>query len=141
MTILSLHLQIVGGLLIVLSFSHLYFGRYLNWKSDAVKLSPINRQIFHVHTFFICFVLVMMGILCLFFPHALLPPAVPTLLSKLFLIGMTVFWVTRLVFQWCVYDSSLWRGHRLNTVAHLAFSLLWIYFTLIFALALRAQFA
>ena len=141
MTNLRLHLQIVGALLIVLSFSHLYFGRHLNWRGDAVKLSPINRQIFHVHTFFICFVLVMMGILCLFFPHALLPPAAPTLLSKLSLVGLTVFWGTRLVFQWCVYDRSLWWGQRLNTAAHLVFTVLWAYFTLIFALALRVQFA
>ncbi|HEV8605866.1 MAG TPA: hypothetical protein VGQ99_10895 [Tepidisphaeraceae bacterium] len=138
MTDLTLHLRIVGATLLILAFSHLFFGRHFDWKTDLAKLALLNRQIFHVHTFFICLVLAMMGILSLFFPHALTAP--PTLLAKLVLTGLTLFWGTRLLFQWFVYDWALWKGHRLNTTVHFVFTLLWSYFTLIFALALRQQF-
>ena len=137
MTDISLHLRIVGGALIVLALAHPLFGRHCDWKNDAAKLSPLNRQIFHVHMFFICLVLVMMGVLSAFYPHALLPP---TSLGKLVLMGLTIFWATRLIFQWFVYDWALWKGHRLNTTVHIVFTLLWTYFTVVFAVALRRQF-
>ena len=141
MTNITLHLRIVGGMLIVLALAHPLFGIHCDWKKDAAKLSPLNRQIFHVHTFFICLVLVLMGVLCLFYPHALLSPAPATLLGKLVLIGLTIFWGIRLLFQWFIYDRALWKGNRLNTTVHFVFTVIWIYFTLIFALALRQQFA
>lgn len=129
-------LRIVGSSLIVLSFAHIYFAKHLEWKKDAALLTPVNRKIFHVHVFFICLILVMMGSLCLFAPRTLLTP---TPLARLILIGLVIFWATRLLFQWLVYDSSHWRGHTLNTVAHIAFTFLWTYYTLVFAAALSAQ--
>jgi hypothetical protein len=132
MTHFIAHLQIVGSSLLVLSAAHVFFGRHLDWKNDLAKLTPVNRQIFYVHTFFICLMLVMMGSLCLFFPRYLLDR---TPLARLILIGLTIFWGTRLAFQWFVYDSSLWRGHRTNTIVHIVFSLLWSYYTLVFSAA------
>ena len=131
------HLRVVGGSLIILAAAHLYFSRHLKWKDDAARLSPVNRQIFHVHTFFICLTLIMMGVLALGYPRTLTERSP---LARLVLMGHTIFWSARLLFQWFVYDSSLWRGHRLNTVAHTLFTLLWIYFTLVYALALRLQY-
>ena len=68
------HLRIVGSSLIALSVAHLYFARHLEWRKDAALLTPVNRQIFYVHAFFICLILAMMGALCLFAPHTLLTP-------------------------------------------------------------------
>jgi hypothetical protein len=141
MTDLIIHLRIVGGMLIVLALAHPLFGIHCDWKADAARLSPLNRQIFHVHTFFICLVLVLMGVLCLFYPNALFAPAPATQLAKLVLAGLTIFWGTRLLFQWFVFDWALWKGNRLYTTVHFAFTVVWTYFTLIFALALRQQFA
>ena len=134
---LSPHLRIVGASLIVLSFAHLYFARHLEWRTDAARLTPVNRQIFHVHAFFICLTVAMMGALCLLFPQHLLARSA---LARLILIGLVTFWATRLVFQWFVYDASLWRGHRTNTLVHVAFTLLWSYYVLVFAAALRLQY-
>jgi hypothetical protein len=131
------HLRVVGGCLLALALAHPYFGRHLNWNADAARLSPVNRQVFHVHTFFICLTLLMMGALALFFPETL---TTPTPLARLVLIGHTAFWAIRLFFQWFVYDTALWRGHRLNTAAHLLFTLLWAYITFTYALALRLQY-
>ena len=132
------HLRIVGGTLIVLAVAHLYFARHLNWRAEAQRLSPVNRQIFHVHTFFICMILVLTGVLALAFPETL---TARSALARLVLTGHVIFWGTRLLFQWFVYDASHWRGNRLNTMAHVLFTLLWLYFTLTYALALRLQYA
>ena len=132
------HLRIVGGSLILLAIAHVYFARHLNWRLDATKLSPVNRQIFHVHTFFICMILVLTGVLALCIPEAL---TTRSPLARLVLIGHVIFWGTRLLFQWFVYDPTHWRGHRLNTTAHVLFTLLWLYFTLTYAHALRLQYA
>lgn len=137
MTDLALHLRIVGGSMIILAGAHIYFARRFDWKNDLAKLSLINRQIFLVHAFFICLTLSLMGILALFFPDTLL---MRSTLARLLLIGLIAFWGLRLIFQWFVYDSSHWRGHRTNTVAHFAFTILWSYYTLIFAVALRHQY-
>ena len=131
------HLRVVGASLIALAIAHLYFARHLNWKTDAARLSPVNRQVFHVHTFFICLTLVMMGVLALGFPETL---TARTPLARLVLLGHTAFWAIRLLFQWFVYDTALWRGHRLNTAVHLLFTLVWVYFTFVYAVALRLQY-
>lgn len=138
MTDLLLHLRIVGASLLILAVAHIYFGRRLGWKDDLVKLSAINRQIFLVHAFFICLTLGLMGILAMVFPEALLSRSA---LGKLVLAGLVIFWGMRLIFQWFVYDAAHWRGHRGNTVVHVLFTLLWAYYTAVFAIALRGQYA
>ena len=136
MNSLSLHLQLIGASLIFLSIAHLYFSYHLGWKADAARMTAINRQIFYVHAFFICLVLLLTGSLCLFAPETLITR---TTLAKWILLGFAIFWGIRLLFQLLVYDSTHWRGHRLNTFAHIAFSLLWSYYTLIFVLAFIRQ--
>lgn len=131
-----LHLRIVGASLLALSAAHVLFARHLHWKTDAARLTPINRQIFHVHVFFICLLLTMIGILCLAYPQSLIER---TALARLILLGLVIFWATRLAFQWLVYDRALWRGHRFNTIVHLLFTGLWSYYTLVFAAALRLK--
>lgn len=123
------HLRIAGALQIVLALLHLAFPKRFQWKEELARLSPLNRQIFHVHTFFICVVLVMIGALSLFAADALLEP---TRLSRLVLGGIATFWGLRLLCQWFVYDASLWRGQRFNTAMHVLFSLLWLYLTSVY---------
>ena len=61
---LTILLRVAGAGLILLAGLHLPIGRHLKWREEAARLSPVNASIFHVHTFFICFVLVMMGLPC-----------------------------------------------------------------------------
>lgn len=138
MTDLTLHLRIIGGILIALALAHVYISRHLGWRADAARMSPLNRQIFFVHAIFICMVVGMMGVLTLLYTDTL---TTPTPLARVVLIGLLVFWGARLVFQWFVYDWSHWRGHRFNTAMHLFFTCLWTYFVLTFALTLRLQYA
>lgn len=133
---LELHLRLAGFLQIALAGLHLFFPRRFNWKEELSRLSLLNRQIFYVHTFFVCLVLVLIGALSLFAPHDLLQP---TPLSRMVLGGFAGFWGLRLLFQWLVYDSSLWRGNRFHTLAHWAFTGLWVYLTAVYAGVLLAR--
>ena len=123
------HLRIAGALQIALALAHLAFPRRFRWAEELARLSPLNRQMFHVHTLFIGVVLVMIGGLSLLAPGALLEP---TALSRLVLVGFAGFWGLRLYCQWFVYDSRLWRGNRFNTIVHGAFTLLWTYLTAVY---------
>ena len=75
----------------------------------------------------------MFGALSLFGADALLAPDP---LARAVLGGMLVFWLCRLACQWFVYDRAIWRGRRLYTAMHVAFSALWTYLAFTYALAL-----
>lgn len=121
---LEFHLRLAGALQISLAALHLSFPRRFHWKEELSRLSLLNRQIFIVHTIFICVLVVSFGALSLFAPETLLQP---TPLSRLVLAGFAGLWGLRLAFQWFVYDSRLWRGNTLNTLVHVLLTALWAY--------------
>lgn len=124
------YLGVAGALQIAIAAMHLYIPKRFQWKEELSRLSLLNRQIFVVHTIFICYVLLLMGSLSLFAPGVLLEP---TPLSRLVLAGFASFWGLRLAFQLFVYDARLWRGNRFNTLAHAAFTLIWLYLAATYA--------
>ena len=122
---MELQLKITGILLVMLAIIHIAFPRYFDWKKDCQPMSLINRQMMYVHTFFIAITVFLMGLLCFFGAADILT----TRLGKLIALGMAIFWGLRLVFQFFVYSSALWKGKRFETGMHIIFSLLWIYLT------------
>lgn len=134
---LYFHIQAVGVFQIVLALAHIAFARRFEWRKETSRLSLLSRQIFYVHTFFICVVLTLFGLLNLTCTHELLAPGV---LAKFVLAGITVFWAFRWLIQFFVYDSRLWRGNRFNTSMHIAFASMWTYFAVVYSLALWRQF-
>lgn len=129
----EVHLRIAGAMQIALALMHLDFGRRFHWREELARLSLLNRQIFHVHTLFVCLVLVLFGSLSLFAPDALLEP---TSLARLVLGGIAGFWAVRLYCQWFVYDRALWRAQPFRTVMHIVFTFVWTYFIAVYAGAL-----
>jgi hypothetical protein len=125
---LEFPLMLAGALQIALAALHPFFPKRFAWKEELARMSLLNRQIFLVHTFFICVVLVSIGSLSLFATGALLDGS---RLARLVAGGIAVFWGLRLLTQLFVYDSKLWRGHRFNTAVHVLASLLWLYLTLV----------
>src|ERR1700747_2936788 len=103
---LPFHLRLAGTLLMLLGFSHLTFGRILDWRSDLAKLSLVNRQIFIVHCFYIALFLIMLGALSTFGTSLLLEPHP---LARVILASSAVLWGIRLYLQWFFFDRSLWR--------------------------------
>lgn len=107
---------------IALALAHLAFPARFRWKEEAARMSRLNEQIFHVHTFFVCLTLVLFGVWTLLLADDLAFGDERILAS-----GIAVFWLARLYAQWFVYDSALWRGKKFETAMHICFSFLWIF--------------
>jgi hypothetical protein len=133
MGVLTVHLQVVGILLMVLGLSHAFFNRYFGWGLELAGVSLFTRRVFFVHTFFIAMTVTMMGAFSAVYARALVEPQA---LSRAILAGMVVFWGARLVAQFTAYESAIWCGHRFKTRMHVAFSILWVYVTGTYGLAL-----
>ena len=56
--------------------------------------------------------------------------------SRAVLSGIVVFWLVRLVLQFAVYDSAIWRGKPFYTAMHVVFSAFWVYVVVVYAEAL-----
>jgi len=125
---MELHLKIAGFILIILAFIHIIFPRYFSWKKELVNLSIINSQMMYVHTFFIALTVFLMGILCIYSSSDL----VHTKLGNQVAIGLFIFWFMRLITQFFICSSKLWKGKNFETIIHIIFSALWIYLTLVF---------
>jgi hypothetical protein len=130
---LSLHLRIVGILLVLLGLSHAFFNRYFGWEQELAAVSLLTRRVFFVHSFFIALGVVLVGAVSFLCADALLRPAA---LNRALLAAMATFWLCRLLAQFFAYDSAIWRGDRFRTSTHVAFVLLWCYVTAIYGIAL-----
>jgi hypothetical protein len=131
---MELHLKIIGTLLMVLAFIHVLFPKYFNWKQELNTLSIINRQLMYVHSFFIAFVVLLIGVLCLTSAREL----IGTTLGKRISLGLGLFWTTRLFIQFFGYSSKIWKGKTFETTVHILFSLLWAYLSMIFCIIYAA---
>jgi hypothetical protein len=125
-------IKIAGWLMIVLALVHIVFPGYFKWKNELKPLSVINRQLMYVHCFFVAFVILLAGLLCITSSYDL----IATHLGHNILTGFSVFWITRLVFQFLVYSPDTWKGKKFETAVHIILSFLWIYFSVVFVLSL-----
>jgi hypothetical protein len=132
---MEIHLKIVGSLLIALSLMHIIIPKYFKWEQELTSLSLITKQILYVHTFFIAFIVFLIGLLCLSHSHELLHDPFGRVIS----LGLFAFWLTRLIFQFFVYSPKVWRGKRFETAMHIAFTIMWTYFTSVFIFAYLNQ--
>ena len=121
-------LEITGALLIGLALLHAVFPRHFRWREETAGLNLLTRQILYVHTFFIALTVFLMGLLCLTSAADL----IQTPLGRRICLGLGVFWGIRLVIQLFGYSSKLWRGKPFETLAHVAFTLFWIWLTALF---------
>lgn len=113
--LLSILLRVAGAGMITLSLLHFPMATKLGWREDAARLSPMNESVFHVHTFFVCLVLVMMGLPCLIQPEVFL---VPSKAGAWVTWSIALFWALRLYCQFFVYRADLWRGKLMETTVH-----------------------
>jgi len=133
---MEFHLKLVGCILIGLACLHLIFPRYFNWKEELAKISLVNKQVMEVHTFFIGIMVLLMGFLCL----STTAEEFQSPLGSRLLLGLFLFWLLRLVIQFVWYSPKLWKGRPFETLMHVLFTALWLYFTLVFFSAWRASF-
>jgi hypothetical protein len=128
---MEIHLKIVGCLLIALSLMHIGIPKYFKWEQEITSLSLITKQILYVHTFFIAFIVLLIGLLCLNYSHELVYDPFGRIIS----LGLFGFWLTRLIFQFFVYSPKVWRGKKFETAMHVVFALTWTYLTGVFLFA------
>ena len=125
---MELQLKITGLLLIALALIHIVFPKKFDWKNELNNLSLMNRQMMHIHTFFIALVLFLMGVLCLNSSREL----IETGLGKKIAAGLCIFWSTRLFIQFFWYSTKLWKGKQTETIIHILFSIFWTYLSILF---------
>jgi hypothetical protein len=127
---MELHLKIIGYCLIMIGLVHAIFPKQFNWKQELSSLSLINREMMYVHTFFIAFTLLLLGVLCLTSSTEL----VETTLGKRISLGLGIFWIVRLYIQFFGYSSKTWKGKPFETTVHILFSIFWAYISVVFIL-------
>jgi hypothetical protein len=125
---MEIHLKIIGKILITLALLHIGFPRYFNWRKELQSLSLINKQMMQVHTFFIGLTIFLMGLFCLTSSKEI----IETTIGRKISFGFGVFWTTRLFVQFWGYSIKLWKGKVFETAVHIFFSLLWVYFSVVF---------
>ena len=125
-----LQLKVIGFILVILALLHAGFARYFNWRTEFAPVSLINRQMMYVHTFFVAFMVLLMGVLCL----TSAPNLLGTSLGRRVALGCGVFWLARLLIQFFGYSPELWRGKRFETGVHLVFIGFWSYLSAVFLL-------
>ena len=131
---MELYLKIAGLFLVVLASAHVVFPKYFNWKQELSFLSAVNRQMMYVHSFFIAFGILLMGILCLTSAAQL----VETTLGRRISLGLGLIWTARWGIQFFGYSSTLWKGKTFETVMHILLAILWTYLSIVFVLTYLA---
>ena len=133
---MELQFNIIGIVLMALGAVHVTFPRYFNWKEELKPLSLVNKQLMEVHTFFIAFAVVLMGLLCVTSAAEL----IRTNLGRKVSLGFGIFWLVRLYFQHFVYSAKLWKGKKFETVVHVVFTFFWLYLSVVFLVVGLADF-
>lgn len=135
---IEIHLRVAGILQLVTAALHILLPRALQWRTELGRLSLVNRQIFLVHTFFIVLILALFGSLSLLAADAL---TARSPLGMFVSLGLSIFWFTRLLVQFLVYDPQLWRGDKQRTIVHVVFSMVWFYLVAVYVAVLMRQVA
>jgi hypothetical protein len=130
---MEVYLNIAGFLLVALAIIHIGFPQYFEWRKDLGSITLINRQMMYIHTFFIGFVVLLMGLLCLISSKEI----IETVLGKKIALGFGIFWTLRLFIQFVGYSSKLWKGKVFETVMHVVFTMIWIYLSVVFLVISR----
>lgn len=128
----TIHLQIVGVMLVLLAVVNLLLPRQFGWREELKKVDLLARQVFFVHLYYIAFVVLLMGLLTLWFAEDLIAAGE---LGRAILGGLSVFWGSRLFVQWFVYDRKLWLGDRARTAVHIICTFVWGYFAAVYGVA------
>ncbi|MCU0633415.1 MAG: hypothetical protein MUE41_00975 [Gemmatimonadaceae bacterium] len=127
--VLSVALRVAGAGLLLLAIAHVPIARQLRWREEAARLSAANAAIFHVHTLFICAMLVLMGLPALLAPELFI---VPSRAGAWLAWSFAAMWGLRLYVQWFVFPQHLWRGKAFETAMHLLFTVIWSGLTALF---------
>jgi hypothetical protein len=126
---LTLAIQLAGGLHLFVASANFILPGMLRYRENLVRVSPIIRQIFRVHAFYIVFVLIGFGVICLWFPSELCGPGP---LGRFMSGFLALFWSVRVVIQLRVYDQTIKEQHPFG---NFVFSAVFLYLAAVFVAA------
>ena len=130
---LELFLRIIAVAQIALAVLSFFLPRILKWQADIARMSPLVRDVFVIHSWFISLTLLIWGALTWRFASEM--AHAPTDLSRWLCGAVAVFWGIRCVLQWLHYDRSHWRGIPSRTVMHWTLFVGYALWTAVYAMA------
>ena len=117
-------LLFAGALQLLVAAANIPLTVMLNFGREHARLSPIVRQIHHVHHVYLGLLLVVFAAISLMFPRDL---AAGDGLGRFVSVVLAVFWGARLAIQRLYYDRAFLSQHRAGDVVFSAI------FTVLFA--------
>lgn len=101
----------------VVAILNLRLAHWMKWKDELSRLSPLLREVFNVHSWFISLTLIIFAILTWRFSSEM--SAGTNRLSAWLAGAIGVFWAVRSVIQWAYYSPGHWRGNARRTLIHI----------------------
>lgn len=89
---------------------HLAFWKLFGWREALPRMSVANRAILQIANLRLVYLFLGVGVLCLAFPHEL----ADTSLGRALLLGMSGFWVGRLIEQFVFLRVNRFSVHLLS---------------------------
>jgi hypothetical protein len=114
MQILRECLWVAGFIQIAMVLANFYLPRKLDYRGNISRMSPLVRQVFITHAFYIGGVVLLLAVLTLAFPGDL---ASGHGLGRFLSATMCVFWFCRIPLQLFYYDAIVRRANRFGDVA------------------------
>ncbi len=106
---------IAGAVHLSIAISNFWVPGIFHYRENLVKLSPIVRQVFVVHSIYMVLVLLGFSGLCFFFAHDL---AGGSSLGRALSGFLGIFWLLRVILQFGFYDRETRALHRPGDVAY-----------------------
>lgn len=113
-------LWLAGFVQWAIAFANVFLPRKLNYRENLSRISPIIRQIFIVHSFYIVGVVLLFVAVTLGFAGEL---AGGHGLGRFLAAAIAIFWLVRAPLQLIYYDASLRKENRWGDIAFTAAAL------------------
>lgn len=113
-------LWLAGFVQLGIGFANVFLPRKLSYRENLSRLSPIIRQIFVVHSFYIVGVVLLFAAVTLGFAGEL---ASGHGLGRFLAAAIAIFWLVRVPVQLLYYDASLRKENRWGDIAFTAATL------------------
>ncbi|HUK81257.1 MAG TPA: hypothetical protein VLZ12_01360 [Verrucomicrobiae bacterium] len=123
------YLVVAGAIQWLIASANLVIPRKLRYAENLERLTPIVRQVFVVHAIYIVGVLLFFGAMSMVFATDL---AGGSALGRCVSAFLAAFWLARVGVQLFYYDAATKRANR---IAHAAFTAMFAYLGVVFAVA------
>ena len=128
-------LRLAAACQLFIAILSLFLERLLGWKEDVARMSPLVREVFKIHGWFIALTLTIFSLLTWRFAAEL--AAGSNEFARWFAGCVALFWGLRCIMQWTHYSSSHWKGQEGRTAIHWTLFIGYGCFAVVYLLAAR----